>query len=347
MLCRDQGNLDEALASYREALRLKPDYADAHFNRSLPLLVQGRFEEGWAEYEWRWRSEVFLVQGHARPALAKREWDGSPLQGRTILLHVEQGLGDTIQFARYASLLKQQGAGQVLLACPPELQRLMRRCRDIDQIVTETPFPDFDVGVFLLSLPHLLGTTSIERIPADIPYIDCDPEWVESWEARLASLEGQRPALRVGIAWQGNPGHKTDRWRSVALEQFAPLAELPGVRLVSLQKGLGREQLDKLPGLAIDLGAELTDLADTAAVVSCLDLVITVDTALAHLAGAMGKPVWVILPVVPDWRWLLQREDSPWYPSMRLFRQAARGQWNEVFGRIKTMLADFGGDLVY
>ena len=172
----------------------------------------------------------------------------------------------------------------------------------------------------------MLGTTSVERIPANVPYLDCDPELVGTLGSTTCRTgTGSAPSLRVGIAWQGNPGHKGDRWRSVRLEQFAPLAEHAGVRLVSLQKGAGSEQLEKMPGLAIDLGPELTDLADTAAVIRCLDLVITVDTAVAHLAGALGVPVWVALPTVPDWRWLLQREDSPWYPSMRLFRQAAAG----------------------
>ena len=149
----------------------------------------------------------------------------------------------------------------------------------------------------------------------------------------------RRPVLRVGIVWQGNAGHKADRWRSVRLEQFAPLAELPGVRLVSLQKGSGSEQLEKTPGLALDLGPELTDMADTAAVIRCLDLVISVDTAVAHLAGALGVPVWVAVPKIPDWRWLLEREDSPWYPTMRLFRQTQQGQWDDVFGRIRGALA--------
>jgi hypothetical protein len=203
------------------------------------------------------------------------------------------------------------------------------------------PLPAFDVGAFVLSLPHLLGTTSVEHIPSSIPYIDCDPEWVARWEARLASLEGQRPRLRVGIAWQGNPGHSTDRWRSVALEQFASLAEQPGVRLVSLQKGPASEQLQKRPALALDLGSELTDFADTAAVLRCLDLVIAVDTAVVHLAGALGVPVWVALPKFPDWRWLLERSDSPWYPSMRLFRQTVNGQWDDVFSRVKQALATY------
>jgi hypothetical protein len=306
------------------------------------LLLLGRFAEGWAEYEWRWKSKDFVGTISSRSLSPETLWDGSPLRGRTILLHQEQGLGDTLQFVRYAALLKEKGAGKVVVGCPPELLRLLQRCAGVDQAVTEIAVTAFDVHTFPLNLPRLLETTSVERIPANVPYLDIDTRLVETWKARLAALEEQDPRLRVGIVWQGNPGHKGDRKRSVRLQQFAPLAELPGVRLISLQKGVGREQLEKLPGLALDLGPELTDLADTAAVIRNLDLVISVDTVVAHLAGALAAPVWVVLPKVPDWRWLLQREDSPWYPTMRLFRQAEHGQWDDVFQRIHHALAALG-----
>jgi hypothetical protein len=322
-----------------------PEYADAHFNLATLLLTYGNFAEGWAEYAWRWRSRAFMGGNAARSLQSAMTWDGSPLRGRKMLLHAEQGLGDTIQFGRYAALLKEQGAGKILLACAPELQALMRGCRGVDEIVTATPFPPYDVGAFLVDLPRMLGMTSIEQIPANVPYLDCDPDLVARWEARMAAAEEQRPRLRVGIAWQGNPGHRSDRWRSVPLDLFAPLAELPGVRLVSLQKGAGREQLEKMPKLALDLGPELADLADTAAVIRGLDLVITVDTALAHLAGALAAPVWVAMAMVTDWRWLLERADSPWYPSMRLFRQALLGQWDEVFRRMKIALGEYATGL--
>lgn len=335
---KDHGLVDKAIVNFQQALRLKPDHAEAHFNRSLQLLLLGNYAEGWAEYQWRWRSRIFLARSSSRQPSSQRNWDGSPLQGRTILLHAEQGLGDTIQFARYASLLKKQGAGKVLLECSTDLLRLMRRCQGIDQVFSGTTFPAFDVSAFLLSLPTLMGTTSVDLIPGNVPYLDCDPELVDRWELRLASLDARRPSLRVGIVWQGNPGHSRDRWRSVGLEHFAPLVENVGVRLVSLQKGPGSEQLEKMPGLALDTGAEFTDLADTAAVIRCLDLVISVDTAVAHLAGALGTPVWVLLGKVPDWRWLLHREDCPWYPTMRLFRQFDQGRWGDVFLRIKNAL---------
>jgi tetratricopeptide (TPR) repeat protein len=344
VVLQDLGKFDEAMASQRQALRSKPDYADAHFNLATQLLTLANFTEGWEHYAWRWRSKAFRSSSASKQSVSQMAWDGSPLQGRTILMQAEQGLGDTIQFARYAALLKEQGAGKILLACPPELLGLMRHCRGIDQIVTETPFPPFDVGAFLVSLPGLLGATSVERIPANVPYLDCDPERIERWEARLTALDVRRPVRRVGIAWQGKSNHKGDRWRSVPLEQFAPLAQLPGVRLISLQKGHGREQLEKLPGVAVDLGPELNEVADTAAVIRCLDLVITVDTAIAHLAGALAAPVWLALPMVPDWRWLLEREDSPWYPTMRLFRNTHIGPWDEVFGSIKSAVDAFAVD---
>lgn len=334
----NSGQYDEADAHYLEAVRLKPDMAEAHFNRALHLFLQGNFAAAWPEYEWRWQAKGFLKKGQSTPDLGLHIWDGSDLQGRNILLHSEQGLGDTIHFARYAALLKRRGAGQVLLTCPPELHRLMRSCQGIDQVLPRIPAAGFDVAIFLLSVPRLLGTLSVEDIPADVPYLHCDPHQVERWEAWLAERGAGRPGLRVGIAWQGFTGHTGDRWRSVPLTQFAPLAEHAGIRLVSLQKGPGSEQLTQRPGLALNAGPELLDMADTAALVRCLDLVIAVDTAVVHLAGALGKPVWVAVPKVPDFRWMLRREDSPWYPTMRLFRQMERGHWDEVFQRIKMAI---------
>ena len=224
------------MTSLRHALRLKSDYADAHFNLSLQLLVRGDFAQGWEEYAWRWRSKAFLTGSASRPTMPEPVWDGSPLLGRSILMLAEQGLGDTIQFVRYAPLLKEHGAGKVLLACPPELKGLMSSCKGIDEIVTETPFPPFDVGTFLVNLPRHLGTISVARIPANVPYLDSSPDHTERWEARL-SRSAPRPILRIGIAWQGNPSHKSDRWRSVRLEQFAPAGGAAGRASGSVYKG--------------------------------------------------------------------------------------------------------------
>src|SRR5271166_4126010 len=326
-----QGRLDEAVACYQQALHLKPDYPEAHWNRSLAWLLMGRFEQGWPGYEWRWKCKEFGSLPPFHPPL----WDGSPLDGRTILVHAEQGLGDTLQFIRYAPLVHQRG-GRVILVCQPLLIGLLTRSPGVERLVAQgEALPEYDVHVPLMSLPGLLGTT-LESVPADVPYLDAEPQLVEAWRHRLGSY----PGFKVGIVWQGNPKFRLDRLRSIPLAQFAPLARVPGVHLFSLQKGPGAEQLaavtDRFP--VTDLGRRLDDFMDTAAVLKNLDLVISVDTAIAHLAGALGIPVWVALPFVPDWRWLMDREDSPWYPSMRLFRQTRPGQWEDVFQRIAEAL---------
>jgi Flp pilus assembly protein TadD len=326
-----QGRLDEAVACYQEALRHQPDYPGAHWNRSLVWLQMGHFEQGWPGYEWRWKCKEFA----SLPPLDRPQWDGSPLDGRTILVHAEQGLGDTLQFIRYAPLVQQRG-GRVILVCQPPLIRLLARSPGIERLVAQgEPLPEYQVHAPLMSLPGLLGTT-LESVPADVPYLDAEPRLVEDWRHRLGSY----PGFKVGIVWQGNRKFRSDRRRSVPLVQFAPLARVPGVHLLSLQKGAGCEQLPALQGRfpVIDLGSQLDETTgpfmDTAAVMKNLDLVVTSDTATAHLAGALGVPVWVALHDIPDWRWLLHREDSPWYPTMRLFRQTRPGQWEDVFHRI-------------
>jgi hypothetical protein len=244
-------------------------------------------------------------------------------------------LGDTLQFIRYTTLVQGQG-GKVVVECPGILAPLLSRCRGIDQLVTEgTPEPPFDTHAPLLSLPHLLGTR-MNTIPAGVPYLFVDEERGEHWQHQLASLSG----FKVGIAWQGNPHHPFDRHRSVPLARFAPLAQVPGVRLISLQKGPGCEQLADIGGafpvheFNLDDNPAAGVFQDMAAVMQTLDLVVTVDTAVAHLAGGLGVPVWVALGAGTDWRWLRDREDSPWYPSMRLFRQQRRGDWSELFERM-------------
>ncbi len=326
----EQGKLTEAVACYQQALPLNPDYAPAHMNLAQVWFLWGDFERGWPEYEWRWKH-----RGFSPPSFGQPLWDGSSLQGQTILLFAEQGLGDTLQFIRYAPRVQQHGA-TVIVQCQAPLLRLLGTCAGIDRLVhAVTALPPFDVQAPLLSLPRIFRTT-LTTIPADIPYLRADPESRAHWQQRLNGVRG----YKVGIAWQGNPDHKRDRRRSVPLLAFAPLAGVPGVRLVSLQKGPGCEQLpDPADRLGVlDLTDGLEDFADTAAVMSHLDLVITVDTAVAHLAGALGIPVWLALPLVPDWRWLLEREDSPWYPSMRLFRQSVHGDWAGVFERLTAAL---------
>jgi tetratricopeptide (TPR) repeat protein len=331
---KEQGRTDEALACYQFALWLQPEAASTHWNRALALLQAGDFERGWAEYEWRWRRPKSRPRRFPQPA-----WDGTPLAGRTLLIFMEQGLGDMLQFIRYAALAQQTG-GQVVVECPGFLVPLFSRCWGIDQLVAEgQPLPAFDVHAPLLSLPHLVKTT-LETVPADVPYLFADPERVEHWRPQLEPVR----EYKVGVAWQGNPHHQWDRHRSFPLAQLAPLARLPGVRLYSLHKGPGTEQLRSAPFavtvLSEDLDAAGGGFVDTAAILKHLDLVVTADTALAHLAGSLGAPVWVALAAIADWRWLLGREDNPWYPTLRLFRQTRLGDWEGVFVRMAAALQE-------
>jgi len=333
-MLRFQGRLKESLTSYQIALWLDPRSASAHWNRSLAWLQAGDFEQGWSEYEWRWQRQKAKPHAFRQPL-----WDGSSLAGRTIALHVEQGTGDTFQFIRYAALVKQRG-GTVILRCPSPLIPLLSRCRGVDQLVSESAeLPHSDAQAPLMSLPGIFKT-SLATVPATVPYLFVDERRVEAWRSHVRSTAG----FTVGIAWQGNRHHAWDHHRSVPLSAFASLASLPGVCLISLQKGYGSEQVrslgKRLP--IIELPSEQNPAAesfvDTAAIMKSLDLVITVDTSIAHLAGALGVPVWVGLSLMADWRWLFDREDTAWYPSMRLFRQTRLGDWTSVFGRIRDEL---------
>jgi Flp pilus assembly protein TadD len=335
---KDQREVKEALACYHEALRLQPDYAEAHAARALANLLAGNFEEGWPEYEWRWH-----CQAHGTPALfARPRWDGSRLEGRTILIFAEQGLGDIIQFIRYAPLVKQYG-GTVVFASHQALGRLLRSCPGIDRLTVEgEELPPFDMQAPLLSVPGIVGTT-LATIPASVPYLAADRDLVRQWREELAPVRG----LKVGIAWQGAPGFPSDRLRSIPLRYFAALGQVGSVQFYSLQKHHGLDQLPEVAGRLplVDLSSRLDVAAgpfmDTAALMKSLDLIITCDTALAHLAGALAVPVWTVLSFAADWRWLLDREDSPWYPTMRLFRQKRPGDWAEVFERVTAALARF------
>jgi Flp pilus assembly protein TadD len=330
-----QGDFEAARAALDATLEVNPAYAEARKAQALIWLLMGDFHRGWPAYEWRWRCEE-----SGPPAYPKPLWDGSPLAGRTLLLHGEQGLGDTMHFVRYAQVIREKHDGRIVLVCQKALLPLLARTPGIDQIVGQKEPPSaFDVWLPLLTAPGLLETR-LETIPAPIPYIHPNPELVERWRTRLAEYT----SFKVGIAWQGSKDHQADRQRSVRLEQFAPLAEVPGVELFSLQKGYGSEQIGQLGGkfpvteFSPPLDEEAGAFMDTAAVMQHLDLVVCSDTSVAHLAGAMGVPVWVALNLSPDWRWLLDRDDSPWYPSMRLFRQSKLGDWTKVFADIAEAL---------
>jgi len=336
-VCLQQGKIAEAIETLEDALRIRPDDVDAHWNRSLALLATGDFPQGWLEYEWRW-----LKPGKRR-SMPRPLWDDRPLEAKTILLHAEQGLGDTIQFVRYARLVAARG-GKVMLACQKPLVPLLSQCPEIDQVVAqERELPVFDVHAPLMSLPSIFKTT-IETVPAATPYLHADPELVEMWKEALAGSG----TFNVGIAWQGNSKYRGDRTRSIPLRHFAAIAQVEGVRLFSLQKGDGTEQLDEFTHdhdvvTFDDMDQQTGAFMDTAAIMKNLDLVITSDTVIPHLAGGLGVNVWMAVSTSSDWRWMLEREDSPWYPTMRIFRQRERGNWDEVFDRISHELRQMVG----
>jgi tetratricopeptide (TPR) repeat protein len=325
--------LDEALASYDKAIALKPNYADAHMNRGLIRLLIGRYHEGWADNEWRWRAND--ISGN-RPNIKAPIWRGENLSGRHLLVFSEQGFGDVVQFARFLPLLAERKCKITLLA-PAKLLHLLRLSIEQIEIVSELKGIEiFDFQIPLMSLP-LAFNTQLETIPSKTPYLVAPPERVKVWEARLP----KSPALRVGIGWAGNPKFRTDKSRSIGLPRLLPLLSVPGVQFISLQKDLrsGDEELLRQYPQVIHLGDRLDDFSETAAVMSLLELVISSDTAPVHLAGALGRPVWILLRHVPDWRWLLDRDDSPWYPSARLFRQPVGGDWDTVVAKVTEELS--------
>ncbi len=327
--------LDEALGSLDKALALKPGFSEAACSKSACLLLDGCFEDGWPLYESR--KNVAVYAGHfSSRSFAQDLWSGdASLSGKTLFIHWEQGLGDTIQFCRFAKLAEQRGA-KVVFSAQNRLRRLLQTLSPAIEIIDENQAPaEFDCYCPLLSLPLAFRTTS-DNIPEDAPYLRAEPDRVCMWRDKIGG-EG----FKIGIAWQGSTN---DDGRSFAPEEFMGVSRIPNVRLISLQKGSGQEQLQALPGgmevesLGEDFDAGDNAFLDAAAVMENLDLVITADTSVAHLAGALARPVWVALKHVPEWRWMLDRIDSPWYPTMRLFRQPARGDWRGVFSEIENGL---------
>jgi tetratricopeptide (TPR) repeat protein len=326
---------EEALASYDRALMLQPDYAEAHFNEAFCRLLIGDLDRGWKKHEWRWET---AHQRNGKRNFAQPQWTGQQdIAGKTILLHAEQGFGDTIQFCRYVPHVVER-AGRVILEVPKPLRELMSTLPGVAQIVSKgDPLPDFDIHCPLLSLPLAIGTR-LETIPSATPYLRASKSAVMDWNARL----GPRSRPRIGLAWSGHPMHKNDHNRSIGLSTLLPRLGL-NATYVSLQKDVRVADTELLKERAdiLQFGDALGDFSDTAALISNLDLVISVDTSVAHLGGALAKPVWVLLPFVPDWRWLLDREDSPWYPTARLFRQDETRQWDNVIARVQAALHDF------
>lgn len=336
------GHIAEAVMSYRKAVTLCPDFVDAHWNLSLALLANGCMTEGWQEYEWRLRRRETPKHSFPQP-----QWRGEEISNRTILLYAEQGHGDTLQFVRYAPLVAAQGA-RVLLVCQPALQRLLSNISEVDGVyVSGDCVPAFDFHCPLMSLP-VAFRTDLQTIPAKVPYLHADPALLSTWEGHFTGDS----RLRVGLVWAGDPrpaDHSVnliDRRRSLPLSILAPLGQCKDVMFVSLQKGHAAEQIRTIcPNLiALDLMDRVHDFADTAALISNLDLVIAVDTAVAHLAGALGKPVWVLSRFDACWRWLRDRDDSLWYPTMRLFRQEQPGAWQPVVERVRHALSTLAAD---
>jgi hypothetical protein len=309
---------------------LAPDLAVAHKNLGLALLHEEQYAEGWREYEWRWKADQLTPRSYPKPM-----WQGGPVAGKTVLLFAEQGLGDAIHFARFATVLAQAGARVVLEAHPP-LVRLMSRLQGVAQVMplNGTP-PAFDCFQALMSVPGILGVNAT-NIPVGA-YLTAEPERVAAWRARIGAH-----GFKVGIVWQGKGTTPSERARSTAIQSFAPLAAIPGVRLISLQKqsDAGDVDLARIPveTLGADFDSGPDAFLDTAAVMASLDLVVTIDTSIAHLAGALGRPVWIALKHVPDWRWTMHGTGSRWYPNARLFRQPTVGDWSTPFNEIAATL---------
>jgi tetratricopeptide (TPR) repeat protein len=360
-ICNDLGRTEAALIAFQRAIDLDPNYADAinnmgstlhqagrvqdaaplfaravklepysiqfHQNLGNNCLIRGEFETGWKQFEWR----RYKPTNPGSRAFLQPAWDGSSLAGKRIMLFAEQGFGDTIQFIRYVPTVAAFG-GQVIVECQPALMSLVRRVAGVSEVISQhMPWPTCEVQSALLSLPMLFGT-ELDSIADAVPYINADPVKAEAWVPRLKELREKR----IGLAWAGSPTHENDLKRSLPSAVLTPLGDVPGVSYISLQK----QQRDIPPKELnlVDFTRELFDFDDTAALISRLDLVITADTAVAHLAGALGKPVWILLPFCPDWRWMTEREDSPWYPTARLFRQAVPGDWAGVIRQVCNAL---------
>ena len=356
-----KNRFQESLNAYRKAIALKPQYSDAYANLGHAMRAQNRLQEAMQSYqaalainpqsaEPMWASGfVTLLQGDFIPgfnalearlfhrdklaSFAQPAWNGEDLQGKRILLVAEQGLGDTIQFARYAPLIKARGA-LVAMLCQTELERLLKSCPGIDLVVADgKATPTVDYRCPMMSAARVLKTT-LQTAPNTVPYLAAEPELSNAWRERLQKVP---PGLRVGVAWTGHPRHKNNINRSVPRDMMASLSRIDGVKIFSLQKGL-----EATPQM-IDWTESLQDMADTAAMIANLDLVISADTAVCHLAGALAKPVWTVIPFAPDWRWLLDRADSPWYPTMRLFRQPAIGDWATPMTQVTAELTRLAG----
>ncbi len=326
-----RNELDKAEQFYRRAQELKPDISKVRMNLGMIALTRGDFRSGWQDYEWRWERAPMQKRDFAQP-----QWQGEPLNGARILLHAEQGYGDTLQFLRYLPLVQQAG-GTVVLEMQPRMVQMARALPGVAAVVAQNaPLPEFDVHAPLMSLPVALGTT-LETIPDKVPYLVVP----EEARRKAAAIDWAREGVKVGLVWSGNPTflHDAYRFRTVGLAALEPLLQVEGAHFYSLQLGEEAARQAQATGRIVDLSEVTEDMADTAAQIEQLDLVISVDTSVLHLAGALGKPTWALLPYTADWRWLLNRSDTPWYPTVRLYRQQEPGQWAPVVEAVRAALA--------
>ena len=330
---REFANAD---AVFQRALALAPENADVHWNYADFLLLLGDYRRGWEEFEWRWHHERFLTPKWQFP---EPPWQGEDIRGKTILLHPEQGFGDTLQFVRYVPMVAARGA-KVLLGTPPELARLLADFPGTQGVyLSPTLLPPFDVHCPLLSLPRIFNT-DVDTIPTRVPYLSVNPSVVRPWAQYFSQF---KTTVKVGLIWSGNPGQENNRHRACRFADLLPLLSIRNVTFFSLQKGAPASELHAAnsPLPVVDLSPQLGDFAETAGVMEHLDLVISTDTGPVHLAGGLGRPVWLLLSAIPDWRWMIGRQDSPWYPGMRLFRQTRIGAWSDVVEQVSDELAAF------
>ena len=327
---KDLGNMNDAVASFHKAISIRPDYADAYWNRGLARLLTGDLLGGFEDYEWRWQLPEYTPRHRNIPL-----WEGQSLVGKSILVYSEQGYGDTIQFIRYVPMLADQGA-RVLLEIDEPLKRLLERVDGVEQVIVSSVSPvSASFRIPIMSLPHRFNTT-LDLIPANVPYLPLP--------TATATNIGPVAETIIGIAWAGRPTHKNDSNRSLEFASLKPLLDLTNFSWISLQIDDHHSEAALVAkGSLRDIRDQIHDFADTATAIVAMDLVITVDTAVAHLAGALGKPVWILLPFAPDWRWLLERNDSPWYPTVNLFRQKTPGDWEGVINRVveALLLSDY------
>ncbi len=333
------GRYEEAAAAFRKAIENDSQHADAHLNLGLTLLLLGEWSEAWREYAWRLKTRHLPMESLKLPGA---HWTGEPLGGRTVLVHGEQGMGDLIQFARYAPLIVERG-GKVILVAHPPLKSILKTIPGVSAVVVKgEQTPPYSCRTWVMNLPGIFDTRP-NTIPDQVPYLFAEPAKVEDWAKRLPPKQGK---LRIGLVWGGNPANKTNHKRSISLSDFVPLAKIPNLQVVSLQKGAAASQAVTPPSGVdwIDLTSQINDFVDTAALIMNLDLVVTVDTSVAHLAGALGKPVWTLITSVPDWRWLRTGDRTAWYPTMRLFRQPAAGDWASVVDQVVEALMKHSND---